>query len=248
VQTILGEALTAAVLLATTIKYKGSLILQIRGDGPIHLLVIQVSDRGKVRGLARWSKEPNAKQLAAIFGQGQMAITLQNDQTNERYQSIIPLEGDSLSMALEAYFMRSEQLATRLWLSSNNHSAAGLLVQRLPQTLSTKEDWQRVSTLLDTTTSRELLHLEPEELLYRLFHEEQARLFEAKPIEFACSCSLNKVETMLRSLGKDEVKAIVQEQGNIGVTCEFCNTDYRLDAIDAERLFKDVLPNHPTLQ
>ena len=222
VQTILGEALTAAVLLATTIKYKGSLILQIRGDGPIHLLVIQVTDQGKVRGLARWSKEPDSKQLAAIFGQGHMAITLQNDQTNERYQSIIPLEGDSLSAALEAYF--------------------------LPQTLSTEEDWQRASTLLDTTTTKELLHLEPEDLLYRLFHEEQPRLFEEKPIEFVCTCSVEKVETMLRSLGEAEVQSIIQEQGSIGVTCEFCNTDYRLDAIDAERLFKDVLPNHPTLQ
>ena len=248
VQTILGEALTAAVLLATTIKYKGSLILQIRGDGPIHLLVIQVTDQGKVRGLARWSKEPDSKQLAAIFGQGHMAITLQNDQTNERYQSIIPLEGDSLSAALEAYFLRSEQLATRLWLSSNNRIAAGLLIQRLPQTLSTEEDWQRASTLLDTTTSKELLHLEPEDLLYRLFHEEQPRLFEEKPIEFVCTCSVEKVETMLRSLGEAEVQSIIQEQGSIDVTCEFCNTDYRLDAIDAERLFKDVLPNHPTLQ
>ena len=247
VRQILGEALTAAVLLSATIKHDGALILQIRGDGPIHLLAIQATAAGTVRGLAQWNREATAQTLSALFGEAQMAITLESQNTTERYQSLIPLEGDSLAQALESYFVRSEQLATRLWLSTTEFATAGLLLQRLPQEHTSDEDWQRASTLLDTLTTTELMQLAPEQLIYRLFHEEEPRLFDAKAIQFQCSCNRERIENMLRSIGETEVQAILVEQGKIEVVCEFCNAQYTLDAIDANQLFKPTMPSSDTL-
>lgn len=247
VKTILGEAVTAAVLLAATIKHDGSLTLQIRGDGPIHLLVIQATAQGTVRGLAQWSREATGTRLTDLFGEAQLAITLESHQNNERYQSLIPLEGDSLSVALEAYFERSEQLPTRLWLTSDDKTAAGILLQRLPQAEHHADDWQRASVLLDTLTRDELTQLEPEALLYRLFHEENVRLFDAKAIGFHCTCSRERVETMVRSLGQTEATAIIEAQGKIEIICEFCNANYTLDAIDTGLLFTAAMPANDTL-
>jgi molecular chaperone Hsp33 len=247
VKTILGEALTAAVLLAATIKHDGALTLQIRGDGPIHLLVIQATAEGTVRGLAQWSRDADDLTLPALFGDAQLAITLESRNSNERYQSLIPLEGDTLSAALEAYFERSEQLPTRLWLMSDDTAAAGILLQRLPQEEVDPENWQRTSVLLDTLTREELVHLEPEEVLYRLFHEEDVRLFDAKDISFHCGCSRERVETMLRSLGQAEADIILEEQGKIEIICEFCNANYTLDAVDTSLLFKPAMPTNDTL-
>lgn len=242
VKKVLGEALTAAVLLSATIKHDGSLILQIRSDGPIHLLVVQATREGTVRGLAHWSRVPENTTLPGLFGEGHIAITLESHKNGERYQSVIPLEGDSLMAALEAYFNRSEQLPTRLWLVSDNVSAAGILLQRLPQEETSDEDWQRASVLLDTLTAAELTHLEPEEVLYRLFHEEEPRLFDPKNIRFHCGCNRDKVENMLRSLGQEEADSILEEQGKIVITCEFCNAEYTLDAVDVGQLFKPSMP------
>ena len=247
VKTVLGEALTAAVLLAATIKHDGSLTLQIRGDGPIHLLVIQATAEGTVRGLAQWSRDADDLTLSALFGDAQLAITLESRNSNERYQSLIPLEGDTLSAALEAYFERSEQLPTRLWLMSDDTAAAGILLQRLPLEEVNPEDWQRTSVLLDTLTREELVHLEPEEVLYRLFHEEDVRLFDAKDISFHCGCSRERVETLLRSLGQAEADTILEEQGKIEIICEFCNANYTLDAVDTGLLFKPAMPTNDTL-
>lgn len=247
VKTILGEAVTAAVLLAATIKHDDSLTLQIRGDGPIHLLVIQATAQGTVRGLAQWSREATGTRLTDLFGEAQLAITLESHQNNERYQSLIPLEGDSLSVALEAYFERSEQLPTRLWLTSDDKTAAGILLQRLPQAEHHADDWQRASVLLDTLTRDELTQLEPEALLYRLFHEENVRLFDAKAIGFHCTCSRERVETMVRSLGQTEATAIIEAQGKIEIICEFCNANYTLDAIDTGLLFTAAMPANDTL-
>lgn len=247
VRKVLGEALTAALLLSATIKHDGALILQIRGNGPIHLLVVQATAEGTVRGLAHWSQEPNATTLPALFGEAQMAITLESRKTGERYQSLIPVEGDSLAQALEGYFMRSEQLATRLWLTTTDQGTAGLLLQRLPQEHTSDEDWQRASALLDTITDDELMQLAPEELLYRLFHEEEPRIFDAKDLRFHCGCNRERIDAMLRSLGEPEVQSIIDEQGKIEIVCEFCNAQYVLDPVDASRLFKPSMPASDTL-
>jgi molecular chaperone Hsp33 len=248
IRNVLGEALSAAVLLSATVKHSGSLILQIRGDGPVPLLVVQATPQGEVRGLAQWtSLPPEASNLPAIFGAGHIAITLEAANSHERYQGIIALEGDNLTQALEQYFARSEQLPTRLWLTSDHNTCAGLLLQRLPedkyaspeQLDAQQEDWQRVSMLLDTLTAEELRELPAEDLLYRLFHEETPRLFDPKLIKFHCNCSQQKIEAMLRSLGEDEVQSILAEQGKISVTCEFCNANYSVDSVDAARLFTE---------
>ncbi len=247
VKKVLGEALTAAVLLSATIKHDGSLILQIRGNGPIHLLVVQATPQGTVRGLAHWNREAENTTLPGLFGEGHIAITLESHKSNERYKSVIPLEGDSLMLALEGYFNRSEQLPTRLWLVSDDKAAAGVLLQRLPQDHGSDEDWQRASLLLDTLTTEELVNLQPEEILYRLFHEEEPRLFEPKEIRFHCGCNREKVENMLRSLGQAEAESIVEEQGKIVITCDFCNAGYTLDAVDVGQLFKPSMPVNDTL-
>jgi molecular chaperone Hsp33 len=248
VKQVLGEALTAAVLLSATIKHSGSLILQIRGDGPIHLLVVQATPQGTVRGLAQWSREASATTLNAVFGDNaQMAITLEAPNRRERYQSLIPLEGDTLAQALEAYFSRSEQLPTRLWLTANDHAAAGMLLQRLPREHTSDENWERASLLLDTLTPNELMELEAETLLYRLFHEEEPRLFDPSPIHFHCDCSRERVEKLVQSLGQEEANSIVEEQGKIQITCEFCNASYTLDAIEVEQLFRETIPGNDSV-
>jgi molecular chaperone Hsp33 len=247
VRKVLGEALTAVALLSATIKHSGSLILQIRGDGPIHLLVVQATDQGTVRGLAQWNREAEGAALPDLFGAGHIAMTLEGQKSSERYQSLIPIEGESLAAALEAYFARSEQLPTRLWLIADDHTAAGMLLQRLPREHTSDEDWQRASLLLDTLTAQELVHLEPADVIYRLFHEEEPRLFDPKPIRFHCGCNRGRVESMLRSLGQAEAETILAEQGNIAITCEFCNATYTLDAVDVGQLFKPSMPGTDTL-
>nr|CAA6803017.1 MAG: 33 kDa chaperonin (Heat shock protein 33) (HSP33) [uncultured Thiotrichaceae bacterium] len=249
VRNALGEALAAVVLLSATIKHKGSLILQIRSDGPVHLLVVQASPEGHVRGLARWSEEPTETDLSSIFGTGHIAITMEATTDNERYQGIIELEGDNLSDALGEYFNRSEQLPTRLWLTSNADSCGGLLLQRLPAEKHNDEDWSRVNMLLDTLTPEELLTVEPADLIYRLFHEESPRLFDPTMLRFQCSCSMEKIENTIKSLGQDEADSIIAEQGTIEVNCEFCNSQYHLDSVDVARLFAGIglSPANPTL-
>lgn len=249
VRTILGEAFAAVALLSATIKHKGSLILQIRSNGPVHLLVVQATPEGHLRGLARWSSEPTETGLNHIFGAGHIAITMEATTDNERYQGIIALEGEKLSDALGEYFKRSEQLPTRLWLTSNADSCAGMLLQRLPAQQHNEEDWARVNALLDTLTPEELLNTEPAELIYRLFHEESPRLFDPNMLRFHCNCNLGKIENTIKSLGQDEADAIVAEQGAIEVNCEFCNSRYRLDSVDVARLFAgiELSPASPTL-
>lgn len=247
VKTVLGEAMSAVTLLSATIKHSGSLILQIRGNGPIHLLVVQATPEGTICGLARWSRETESSDLPDLFGEAQMAITLQAANSPERYQSLIPVEGVSLAAALEAYFMRSEQLPTRLWLTANDTRAAGLLLQRLPREYLSEEDWQRTSVLLDTLTVDELLHLEAEGVIYRLFHEEEPRMLTGKPIRFHCGCSQERIADMLRSMGQAEAESILEEQGKIAITCEFCNAGYTLDAVDVAQVFKPSMPGSDTV-
>ncbi|CAA6805328.1 MAG: 33 kDa chaperonin (Heat shock protein 33) (HSP33) [uncultured Thiotrichaceae bacterium] len=249
VRDVLGEAFAAVALLSATIKHQGSLILQIRSNGPVHLLVVQASPEGHLRGLARWSREPTETGLNNIFGTGHIAITMEATTDNERYQGIIALEGEKLSNALEEYFKRSEQLPTRLWLTSDADSCAGMLLQRLPAQQHNEEDWTRVNMLLDTLTPEELLNTEPAELIYRLYHEESPRLFDPVMLRFHCSCNLGKIENTIKSLGQEEADSIIAEQGAIEVNCEFCNSQYRLDSVDVARLFAgiELSPASPAL-
>ena len=241
IASILGEALAATVLLTGTLKFEGSLILQIQGNGPVSTLVAQATHTLTVRGLAHWRTEPKSASLMDLFGDGRMVLTIQQFQ-QEPYQGIVALEGDSLATAIESYFSRSEQLPTRIWLFADGNTAAGLFIQALPGKARSHEDWSRISHLADTLTRQEAFNLPSEELLYRLFHEERVRVLEPEPVVFRCGCSRERIESMLIAMGRDEAEASLDEHNEILVACEFCNRRYRFDRIDITRLF------HPTVK
>lgn len=237
----LGQALAATVLLSATIKFEGSLILQIQGRGPLSTLVAQATHRRTIRGLAHWHGEVPIGPLPRVFGDSKLVLTIQRE-GQDPYQGIVALEGDQLATALQRYFLQSEQLPTRLWLVADDDRAAGLLLQKLPGAGPPEEDWGRLVVLADTIHERELLRLPFEDLLYRLFHEETVRLFEPEPVTFRCGCSRQRIETMLLALGRREVENILAEQKAVEVDCEFCNKHYRFDAVDIGMLFADDFP------
>ena len=231
-----GQAMAAAALLSGTIKFEGSLILQAQGPGPLTTLVAQATNERSLRGLARWNDEvPADAPLPDVFGDGRVVITVSPDK-GERYQGIVPLKGDKLEDALGVYFEQSEQLQTRLWLAADGGRAAGLLIQVLPSESGHEEDWNRIGTLAETVTRQELLQLPADQLLYRLFNEEQVRLFDPEPLSFRCGCSQERISDSLRALGRSELEDILSEQGVIEVDCEFCNRHYRFDPVDVEQL------------
>jgi molecular chaperone Hsp33 len=231
----LGQALAAVVMLSATIKFKGSMILQAQGDGDLRTLVAQSTHDRKIRGLIRSNDQVSTGSLETLFGQGRLVLTIEPE-CAQPYQGIVPLQGRNLAAALQTYFEQSEQLKTRLWLFANETHAAGLLLQELPSQGSNKADWERIEILADTVTEQELLELDCEHLLYRLFNEEEVRLFDAEPVEFQCSCSRPVIERTLRALGSGELDDILKEHGTIQVVCEFCSEHYLFDRIDVETL------------
>jgi molecular chaperone Hsp33 len=237
VRDLLGEAMAAAVLLSATIKINGSLHLQVQGDGPVSLLLVEVTAQRTLRGLAHWTGEVAAGRLGDQVGTARLMLTIDPGEGSDRYQGVVPVEQDTLAATLEDYFRYSEQLDTRLWLAAGEQRVGGMLLQRLPGRSRDDEDWNRDVFLGDTVSAEELLELTARELLHRLFHEEDVRLFEAEPVSFRCSCSAERIETMLRGLGYAEVRDILEEQGEVSVNCEFCRQGYFFDAVDVERLF-----------
>ncbi|NEX22531.1 Hsp33 family molecular chaperone HslO [Thiorhodococcus mannitoliphagus] len=245
VQEPLGQALAAVSLLAATIKFEGSLILQVQSAGPIRTLVAQATNARTLRGLARWQGEvPEQGSLDERFGEGRLVLTVQR-QNADPYQGVVPLEGADLADAIEAYFKESEQLKTRLWLTANGEHAAGLLLQKMPNEDAEDEDWERVEMLADTLTTGELRDLPTQELLYRLFNEETVKLFEPEPMSFRCGCSRSRIEDTVKMLSEAEVDSILAEQGAIEVTCEFCNREYRFDSVDTRQLFASPTRHEP---
>lgn len=237
VRDLLGEAMAATALLASTLKFEGALTLQIRGNGPVDLLVVQCSNDMKLRGLARWQDTPTAAGLPELVGDGRLTITIEQSGKAERYQGVVPLEGETLATCLEGYFTRSEQLPTRLWLAADDGQAAGLLLQVLPAQEQDPAGWEHATVLADTVRSEELLRLPVRKLLHRLYHEDDVRLFESTPVAFSCSCTRERIADMLRGLGSAETEAVLQEQGRISVSCEFCGREYEFDKVDVEALF-----------
>ena len=251
VRDTLGEAVAATVLLAATLKFDGLLTLQVQGPGPMHLLVVQATHRMAVRAVARWhSALPVGRpSLATLSGGGRLTVTVENADRSSRYQGVVPLSGERLADCFEGYFARSEQLPTRLWLTATAEGAAGLLLQRLPSGASASaeelehaaaagaEHWNRIQHLAGTLSAAELAVLPSGELLRRLFHEEDVRLFEPGPVFFQCNCSRERVSGILRSLGEGEVRDILRERSTVEVRCEFCNRAWQYDAVDVEGLF-----------
>jgi len=238
VQRVLGEAMAAAALLSATIKFNGSLTMQIAGHGPISMLVMQADGNRHLRGLAHWEGIVPETGLQAQFGDARMVITIDPGEGRERYQGVVELAGDTLADALQDYFLRSEQLPTRLWLCASEKRASGILLQALPGDEPDPDAWNRAVALADTVTEQELLELPATELIHRLYYEEDVRLFEREPVSFRCSCSEDRVKNMLRGLGSEEAQTILREEGAIHVACEFCNAQFHFDAVDVEGVFQ----------
>jgi molecular chaperone Hsp33 len=232
----LGQALCAAGLLSATIKFEGRLTLQVQGKNELKLLLAQSNHEQDLRGLAL-----EEGQLAEVFseavGPGHLLINIDQKDAKERYQAVTEIVGDSLASTIDHYFIQSEQLATRLWLFANENEAAGILLQALPDNVDEPVFWQHVETLTETVTEAELLELPSEELLHRLFHEEDVRLFDSSPVAFKCSCSTEKMEAVIMQLGQEEAEGILKEQGAIKAKCDFCNRSYEFDAVDVAKIF-----------
>jgi molecular chaperone Hsp33 len=235
---VLGEFMAAAALLVTTLKFKGRLIMQAQGNGPVTLLVVECTSEHTLRGLAHWQGAVNPAPLSEMLGDGRFVITIDPEDAKERYQGIVELEGATVAAALEHYFAKSEQLDTRLWLAADTHQAAGMLLQKLPAAPTQDADaWNRATQLGETIRREELLSLPAREIIRRLYHEEDVRVFESRPVAFRCSCSRERVTSMLRMLGHDEMKSIIAERDTVEVDCEFCGRHYTFDAVDAEQVF-----------
>jgi molecular chaperone Hsp33 len=253
VRDTLGEAVAATALLAATLKFEGRLSLQLRGTGPMHLMLVECTDGLGVRAVARFRDPPAIRDLRQLSGNGTLTVTLEGEDLANRYQGVVPLAGERMSDCLRDYFENSEQLPTRLWLRADGEQASGLLLQRLPVTTrpatatesgaggvaedEIEDAWRRVQLVADTVTDPELASLSDRELLRRLFAEDDVRMFEAAPVFFRCSCSRSRVETMLRALGREEVDSILSERSSVEVRCEFCNRAYRFDPVDAGLIF-----------
>lgn len=249
----LGELMAASALLTATLKMTGSLVLQIQGKGQLKLLVVECNSDFGIRATAKWQGDIGDDQnLFDLMQHGQFMITLDPKDGRQTYQGIVPIEGRDISTILENYMLRSEQIDTKIWLCCDGNSAAGMLLQKLPETMnqvtqseeSIEHDvdaWNRIGHLGDTITDEELLHLPTETLIHRLFHEEDVRLFEASNTKFFCSCTRTSVANMLRMLGEDEINSILEEQGKIEVNCDFCNTHYQFDKVDAAQLMASEL-------
>jgi molecular chaperone Hsp33 len=269
VERLLGEMAVAGVLMHANIKFAGDLILQVFGDGPVKLAVAEITADLAFRVTATVSGDvPEDADLAAMLnvrGGGRCAITLApvDRRAGQPYQGVVPLHGDAreplhaIAPVLEHYMLQSEQLDTRLLLAADDNVAAGLLLQRLPPPgagvdetrIGRDEDFNRVARLAATLTPAELLGLEADTLLRRLFWEEKvtrfAPLVGAAAPRFACTCSRAKVGAMLRSLGRAEVDDIVREQSQVEVGCEFCGLCYRFDPVDVGELFVEPADQAP---
>ena len=238
VRALLGEMMAAAALLTATLKFGGTLIMQIHGKGPVKLLVVECTSDHHMRATAKWSQVPASGTLAELVGDGKFAITLDPGQGRAGYQGVVELAGANVAAALEQYLLRSEQIETRLWLTARDDCTAGLLLQKLPDKEGADTDaWQRATTLAGSLTVEELAALDARELLRRLFSTEDIRIFKPRPVEFRCSCSRERVASMLQMLGRGEVESIVAERGEVEVNCEFCNQRYCFDGSAAAAVF-----------
>jgi molecular chaperone Hsp33 len=246
VEALLGEAVTASVLLAATLKFEGTLTLQLAGDGLVNLLVAQCTHEFVIRAVARFDDGIDGPvAFRQLVGDGRLSVTIEAEERSARYQGIVALQGATLAACLENYFATSEQLPTHIALAADGGSAAGLLLQKLPAASHQGEALAAVSQGVwealqprPAALDAALLRLgSAEQVLQQVCGEYDCRLFQGSPVRFACRCSQGRVAGLLRSLGSEEMRSILAEQGAVTVTCEFCGRPYRFDAIDVERLF-----------
>ena len=255
VQQLLGEAVGAVVLLAATLKFDGTLTLQLQGKGLVNLLVAQCTHDFRVRAMARHDpivqKERGGEAgFRSLTGDGQIIVTVEATDRASSYQGVVPIEGNSLSESLEAYFVQSEQLPTRVLLAATAGVVSGMLVQRLPgeggkqpvDPAALEAAWMKADHAMAALNRTELLEDDTESRLVKMFGADEVRLFGGQEVKFECRCSRERVANLLRSLGAEEVRSVIAEQGACTVTCEFCQKPYKFDAIDVEQLFNDSAP------
>lgn len=239
VRQLLGEALAASPLLASHLKFEGRINLQFQGDGPIKLLVTQIDERLRLRGMAK-AVDGAAGAFPELLGGGTLALMLEPKRGGQRYQALVSVAGQNLASALERYYDQSEQLPTLIRLAAADGRLVGLLLQRLPgaDQPSDYADWDHLASLLGTLQPAEMLQVAPDVLLRRLFHAERLRLFDPRPVQLACNCSRASISEMLLSLGVDDLQALLTERGRIEVTCEFCGRERVYSEIEIRGLLE----------
>ncbi len=257
VRDLLGEASAAAVLLASTLKFDGTLTLQLQGNGAVRLLVVQCSNSFDLRALARFDAAAVRPDFQALAGAGQLTVTVETAaDASSRYQGIVPLVGDSLAEALEHYCQQSEQLATVLRLTADGDGATGVLLQRLPlsggiavvDAPDPDQLWERSAAVLRDFTLADLSATDCAALARRCGAGEDVRLFAPQAVRFHCRCSQERIAGVLRSLGEGDLQELIEEQGAVTVTCEFCQKPWRFDAIDIAELLQAGAPPPPPSQ
>lgn len=238
---LLGELTAMSVLMANGMKHQGRITMQIQGSGPVTMLVVDVTHDLKIRGVAKTNQEiTDQATLDELLGDGQILMTLENTQTQHHFQSYVPREGQSIANAFETFLSQSEQLPSKVWLSANATHLGGVMIQKMPETDGHDEDgWDRIVQLTTTVADEELTTLAAEELLHRLFHEELLELFEAEQVEYECPQDKERVTNMLKSLGEDEVRKLLEEQGEIVIHNEMCNFHIRFNQQDIDELFAE---------
>lgn len=246
---LLGEFVAAIALLRDIIKIDGVLSIQAKGNGYLSALMTECDELQNLRGIVQWDEEhdvPEDISLKEVLEGGYLVITI-TPRNGQRYQGIVEIVGDTLSECLEQYFMQSEQLPSRVWLAANGSQCAGLFLQRLPaeQAQDGDEDaWGRFTHLASTVKNEELLGLDTLELLHRLYHEEEVRLYDTKPMQFGCSCSRQRTLNAVTSIGSDEVRQLLIEQGSVKVDCQFCAEKYEFTEADLVDFLGDQAQTH----
>ncbi|WP_188149484.1 Hsp33 family molecular chaperone HslO [Teredinibacter waterburyi] len=247
---LLGQFFAAISLLSETLKFDGVLTLQARGDGAVPLIMAEANNRGDLRGILRHSESFTNEQLELLgteksfkelLGNGFLTITVDPSQ-GERYQGVVPLDGETLAACLSSYFVQSEQLPTKLWLFASEFVCGGLMLQSLPaqkiKDLDQRgEVWATAVNLAATLTHDELFSLPRDALLYRLFNELKCRLYPARELQFRCSCSRERSANALISLGRSDAESMLEEKGKIAVDCQFCGQHYAFASEDMDSIF-----------
>lgn len=244
VASLLGQFLAASALLSTTIKFDGRLVIQARSKGEVSVMMGECTSEGEIRGIARYPQVPSSDQFTELLRDGNLVITI-DTRKGEPYQGIVALEGSNLAECLQAYFTQSEQLGSVFYFAANKDHIVGLMLQQLPAQLHKDVDersrhWEHFSTLARTITDEELLSLPNDDILHRLYHQEELRLFAPKELKFQCSCSRERTARALAALGKQEVDEIIAEQGGVEISCEFCGTEYNFGPGELALLFESA--------
>ncbi len=245
---LLGQMTATTLLLANNLKQPGRLTIQLRGEGPITLLVIDCNEELNIRCMAQFRENLQAASLIDLLGKGQLLLSLNMPSMREPYQSIVPLTGNSIAEVFEHYLKQSEQLASRFFLAATANGVAGLFLQKMPTTDERDNDgWTRIETLAATVKPEELLNLPTDQLLNRLFHEETVRLFATQAVTNNCPMDWDKVSNMLRTLGREEIYAALKQNGAITINDDLANHEYRFEKVAIDALFSNVPHTPPSL-